>query len=589
MTRKVLLMFEKAMNKENTLFLATTSLKKFWKQDQEICLLGEWCNTEESELYVLPYLWQNKNTVYEANIFLNEIYDQCMITMTTLLNCLHNVNKSQLYWEIIIGNWLLSFIHVLYDRYLNLKKCIERFPKFETIVLAPESYIIPLEYNDFVNKVLEDEYNLQIYSEIFEFLGYSFEAKKHNINQLNTYCNQRKKFKKFFFKFLNFFSYKPIVTLTSPYFSKSIKSYLKLLWESKGTIVFDEFDDSFSIYIKIDKEKRKIFHNLKFISTQNEFSKLVYCMLPQHIPILFIEGYLCFCKQALSRNTPITKIYSTATALQGNYLYKFWIAEHRGMINLVTIQHGGIYGVDKIIPIERYERRISNKFLTWGWKEDDITTPLTHEKISQKIFHTKNGYILFLQTNSPKYVLFLESLYNSSSVVLSYIPRAISFLRNLKNLNKLLYRGYPHNNNSFKIAEQITEKFKNMMIDDFSQNFHSRLQGARLYVCDHISTTCLETLAMNFPTVIFIDLNYHSFRNIELINYLVEAKILFYDELKAAEHINSIYEDIDTWWMSDNVQKARKEFCNIYARSSYNWAKEWSVFWTTLATECNGK
>ena len=60
-----------------------------------------------------------------------------------------------------------------------------------------------------------------------------------------------------------------------------------------------------------------------------------------------------------------------------------------------------------------------------------------------------------------------------------------------------------------------------------------------------------------------------------MIALLEDAKILFYDEVAAARHVNKICSNIDSWWLSNKVQLARKEFCFVYARTSNNWAKDW--------------
>jgi len=63
----------------------------------------------------------------------------------------------------------------------------------------------------------------------------------------------------------------------------------------------------------------------------------------------------------------------------------------------------------------------------------------------------------------------------------------------------------------------------------------------------------------------------------DVINLLVDANILFFNEKDAAIHINNITDNISYWWNSEKVQKAREEFCYNYAKTSDNWAKDWIV------------
>lgn len=44
-------------------------------------------------------------------------------------------------------------------------------------------------------------------------------------------------------------------------------------------------------------------------------------------------------------------------------------------------------------------------------------------------------------------------------------------------------------------------------------------------------------------------------------------------------------ENIQEWWQSRNVQKARSAFCNMFARTSPAWAREWMVAFDKLASD----
>jgi putative transferase (TIGR04331 family) len=74
---------------------------------------------------------------------------------------------------------------------------------------------------------------------------------------------------------------------------------------------------------------------------------------------------------------------------------------------------------------------------------------------------------------------------------------------------------------------------------------------------------------MNIPTLCF----WHGG-----FNHLLPRARPYYDLLKsagiyldtpeqAAEHVTLHWNDIGDWWKSDKVQKARRAFCNQYART----------------------
>ncbi len=93
------------------------------------------------------------------------------------------------------------------------------------------------------------------------------------------------------------------------------------------------------------------------------------------------------------------------------------------------------------------------------------------------------------------------------------------------------------------------------------------LKRARIVVPTYNSTTILETLAFDIPTVAFFDpmaerYNLHASKFFE---QLFDAKILHYDPLSAANFINSIWDDVETWWYSEDVKKAKRSFIKEFA------------------------
>ena len=77
---------------------------------------------------------------------------------------------------------------------------------------------------------------------------------------------------------------------------------------------------------------------------------------------------------------------------------------------------------------------------------------------------------------------------------------------------------------------------------------------------------------MNIPTVLFSNPYDEKLRsNSEYyFNLLKNSKIYFESSIEATKHINNIWDNVDDWWLSQDVQFARKEFCSNYARLNKN-------------------
>ena len=106
---------------------------------------------------------------------------------------------------------------------------------------------------------------------------------------------------------------------------------------------------------------------------------------------------------------------------------------------------------------------------------------------------------------------------------------------------------------------------------------YSQLQKSRLCIHDYFGTTYLETLAMNFPTVIFWDpTRVRTIKSVQpYLDDLRRVKILHDTPESAAKLVNEIYEDPLTWWMSPVLQQAKDDFCYQFARKNNNWREEW--------------
>jgi putative transferase (TIGR04331 family) len=105
----------------------------------------------------------------------------------------------------------------------------------------------------------------------------------------------------------------------------------------------------------------------------------------------------------------------------------------------------------------------------------------------------------------------------------------------------------------------------------------TQIKESRLCIHDYFGTTWLETLSMNFPTVIFWEPAQIHFRKsaIPYMDDLRAVNILHDTPESAAKLVNEICEDPIFWWMEPERQRVRKNFCYQFARKSTNGLKEW--------------
>ena len=161
------------------MFLITTADQHFWKKDEPVIFLGEWCKLySQKELWqnmeqeVLPYHWDDRNKLFADYKYLQELYERVLVNMARSLNTVHGEDHSVRYWRIIIGPWLFYFIHVFFDRYACIQRAVQGGNVTNTIIgsYAKDAWV-PLDQDNFCQWMVGDEYNFFLYSWIIQRTG----------------------------------------------------------------------------------------------------------------------------------------------------------------------------------------------------------------------------------------------------------------------------------------------------------------------------------------------------------------------------------------------------------------------------------
>jgi len=160
--------------------------------------------------------------------------------------------------------------------------------------------------------------------------------------------------------------------------------------------------------------------------------------------------------------------------------------------------------------------------------------------------------------------------------MLSYISETNQFLKLVDKNVKITLRLHSEDY-LWSMQERIKEVNENSNFDK-TPDFKNMLNKCSIFVTNYLGTTLLESLAINKPTICFINFNFFSFSDAALpyINMLKETKILHDSADSAAGHLNNIYTNLSSWWQDNKTQKARLDFINIYAKTEKNWKNKWT-------------
>jgi putative transferase (TIGR04331 family) len=589
------------------MFLAVTALSEFWDQNSRILFLGPWCTPysrrhtwAQLDYQIMASPWEDRERYHQAYCYCQDLYGQLLADLGEFLNQVHGVEFGPRYWRILLGPWLLYFIDVYYDRYVCLQEAIRHCPNFDTRLLDEQDYRIPLDTDEFITLVMRggaDLYNLQLYSQILRSLGHTFPAKKteKEISAMGEWqwhgaANRGRRWK------------------------ETARGAWKLIYQyglSHGVIWFHFLDSGQQVrlaltpgfagrFLQADdlppwrgslEAKGESRQALAHCSHPGDpFRKILLENLPRNFPKLYLEGFGPWRRQLLQAwgQRDLPKILVSSAGLWLDESAKLLAAEvtARGG-KLLSLQHGGGYGSARLVWPEDHEREISDRFACWGWAGQERDVRLVDLSAPKLAFRERkpgqsrrSRTILVAGTTFPRYLHSFQSLPVGSQIE-GYFQDLLTFLDELGEMGRrtALYRGYPVEF-GWHPTQRVRDRFPDVALDDHKQPFARRMREARLVVLDYPDTTLLEVMAANVPVVLFFDSRVWERRQAaaRYFDGLRQAGILQDTPGEAARQVREIYDRVDEWWFSSEVQAARWEFAQHFARASRKWPREW-VAW----------
>ena len=566
------------------MFLITTADQRFWKTDEKILFLGDWCKVfgyekvwSSLDYEVLPYHWNDRSKLYEDYKYLNELYEGVLQELADELNYLHNVRFSVRYWRLVVGPWLYYFVQILYDRYLSVRAAIESGKVTSTwLPSVSDSDLVPHNFICFSNWFVGDEYNLFLYSKLIKKIGgLSYESKNLPLKLENSEIEDPSS-KSTLLKFAS-----KVSRVIPDYFNKIvfITSYIKpkdlfRLQLSLGQMPYFFMDEQ---KLKPQGIKESMRDQINIRIGRNQFEFLLGDLISRQIPKVYVEGYLNTVKTGRRVYPKKPKIIFTSNALFGNESFKVWAGDkiEQG-VKLVGTQHGGGYGMMLWCSNEMHETKVADRYFSWGWKRrgNQNIVPLASARLrwgKNKIKFNSVGKILWTGFSIPRYSYWLCSS-PIGPQYLDHINDQKEFLKSVfpEVRMLLLQRMYPSERgwNEFHMWKYLDPSLN--VYRGGSKSSFDQLNESRLSVCTYNGMGVLETLSANFPTIIFWNPKHWELSKSAKIVFdeLLKVGIFHENPQSAATKVNQIYQNVQSWWMSEEIQNARKSFCNHFANTS---------------------
>lgn len=260
------------------------------------------------------------------------------------------------------------------------------------------------------------------------------------------------------------------------------------------------------------------------------------------------------------------------------------IAVEKGEV-VFSVQHGGGFGTHKVFCLSPESEYIGGPFISWGWSSHSLykvdALPLPSPALSRLKKRRINSRIgtdaLFIGTEISPFKLRVHSKPIGNQWV-DYREQKISFLSSLSRdvFNQIIYRGGC--SDIIEDSSYLLSSFPTLRLSHGSYSeFHRLLCKVRFCIIDHPITSLHQTLAMEVPTISYWNHSHWQLASqaIPMFSELERVGIVHRSGESAAIFLNSIFNNVDEWWLSRDVREVRTLWCENFARTSNHWMQDW--------------
>ena len=526
---------------------------------------------------------------FEKNLKLINKYNEFLFNyIYKKLNKYHDINFSKRQWRILIGKWLRYFVGSTFFRYNylitsinkeNINNFYLRFNKknnYIPTIFIDYLYILDnQERNNYFNWKILSYVKKKINSNIKIFTQISNEKYRSN-KFINTY--NLKSFRYIVHKIFNFI-FKPFLKNDTPIIISSYLSFFKeIILQFKIKSFFSWkyffFNKNYEILkkIKSNKIKRKnIFKNKKY----NGFEGLLISLLDDFMPTCFLENFddiKTFVQNNIIVKNP--KTIWTSNEFNTNLFFNYYVALVISKKTKYIIgQHGSAYGAVRD-QFDTNEERISDRFITWGWKQNKKHAPigifsqLGKKNITNKVKEKKIKNIVLINTNKPHNGYF----WDVQKQFLRNLNDQIIFLKNLNFslFEKVIVRIHHADQKYLNFyASKYKSLNKKIIIDDGTKKIEEYLNEETFIVFSYLSTGFFELASRNFYCMFFDSQSrsiYQSKFNKKL-NELKKNNIFFENGEDISNYINSLSKEnslnLNCYHFKKKVYRFIKDYANL--------------------------
>jgi len=539
------------------------------KKYEEEIFFGPWCISSREYLESTCDLFIDYDAVLiEENIHFglleaDKLVDNCIKYLGNYLNKYHGVGYSKLFWRTILVNWLTHIIHSIHFYYNQLLKLNEQISSKYVVITDSR-----INYNRLSDPMTNDSQEMNEYIhglislivEEADFSKIKFEKKS-----IITPVVKKETTSKSFLSKIFWFVLKNKTSRYLSYNNFTLSNIEKLLMKFK----YKDFSFSYKEVIECKKEMVVLDFYLGDSVIERIISKFINRFSPASLTHCF-KRYLFNSKDYIGRHS----IVGSYGVYQDEQLFEIALARENG--SKFILMEEGANGAPKYNAEENYSYKISDFYLSFGWTKvgyEDRIISAASPRLSRfyNRHEEKNDKILYLSGIRMNFSMYSSYLTHSSK----YVKNKVSFIFEIINAgfnDKMIVK--PHQTVQYTSLNNDDE-IKDIFNLPYTHSFERQvwLSNCAIFYVDYLSTSIFEGFMYNVPTIICLDKDLVIVDD-ELIKHFEIFKklgIFFDNPVAAAQRILSIYDNRVSFWNRKNIQVARQNFLNDWAKHHDNW------------------
>jgi putative transferase (TIGR04331 family) len=570
-------------------YLITSADERTWKFDRPVIFLGEWCR-----LYDRKHIWQGMDAIVAQPYGLGQkqkdadhaearsLEEKLFPILCDALNQYHGTQHGARFWRIVLGHWLRRYVDVILNRVKTLEQCLKLYQVSGTMAYTDEHYSLATTNSyESVYAFNDDRWNNALYLRILNLLGVTScpvdiiaEDKVDGFRWHATAVNVSLKRRLLMWGFHNVRELVGFLAGENDAFI--INSYLPKKEEIKLHLALGQVPQLWATTqrettIKSDRTLRQSLFEQTAVKTRDNLFEVMCSLLFEFMPVCYLEGFAELTEKVQQLPWPQNpKLIFTSNNFDTDEVFKLSTATKvESGVTYIAGQHGNNYGTSRYI-YPSVEEATSDKYLTWGWTDGlPQHTPAFLFKIAGRNVEplATNGGLLLIEVYESHRITTWDGTYEFAG----YFKDQQLFVDDLaqsprKNLTLRLHSG--HRDTRWGEERRWKEFDPDIKIDRSEIAISKLISQSRLIVHSYDSTGILETLAQNIPTLAFWQNDFEHLRDSAKPYYqhLVDVGIFHLTPESAAAKVNEIWDDVGGWWAQSEVQEARKQFCDRYAK-----------------------